>query len=327
MCRELKQGDSIMDEGNQNDLRHEKPKTCSRLRIEARIGVAVIGLLLMVLVAVVAIRLTRSNSAVEVAATGSEEKSAGGIPGPGVQENKDMVEDTRPQPLAGEKGPTVVTPKPAADRYERYAVEPPAVIIAENVKPLSDSASRAKVSPPGEEPSASEPRLPSLTDVKEPEEPPALEPPAILVADDVKPLGDSGNRTKVSPPVEEPLASEPKRPEFADRKEPAGPRALEPSAVGPRYADFARNTEPQLPPPLSVGQPDSDGRYGKATAIGGDHAPKVRTYTVMEGDTVFSIARRELGRALRWVEVYDLNRGALGNDLNHLAPGTELNLP
>jgi hypothetical protein len=55
--------------------------------------------------------------------------------------------------------------------------------------------------------------------------------------------------------------------------------------------------------------------------------PRVRTCTTVEGDTVFDIARRELGRASRWVEIYELNRAALGKDLNRLAPGTQLTLP
>lgn len=52
-----------------------------------------------------------------------------------------------------------------------------------------------------------------------------------------------------------------------------------------------------------------------------------RTYTVAEGDTLFNIARYELGKASRWAEIYDLNRDVLGKDFNYLAPGTQLVLP
>jgi nucleoid-associated protein YgaU len=52
-----------------------------------------------------------------------------------------------------------------------------------------------------------------------------------------------------------------------------------------------------------------------------------RTYTVAEGDTLFDIARYELGKASRWVEIYDLNRDVLGKDFNYLTPGTQLTLP
>ena len=47
----------------------------------------------------------------------------------------------------------------------------------------------------------------------------------------------------------------------------------------------------------------------------------------MEGDTLFNIARYELGKASRWAEIYDLNRDVLGKDFNYLTPGTQLTLP
>jgi len=52
-----------------------------------------------------------------------------------------------------------------------------------------------------------------------------------------------------------------------------------------------------------------------------------RTYTVSEGDTLFNIARYELGKASRWAEIYDLNRDVLGKDFNYLTPGMKLVLP
>jgi nucleoid-associated protein YgaU len=52
-----------------------------------------------------------------------------------------------------------------------------------------------------------------------------------------------------------------------------------------------------------------------------------RKYIVTEGDTLFDIARYELGKASRWVEIYELNREVLGKDVDYLIPGTELVLP
>ncbi|MBN2475627.1 MAG: LysM peptidoglycan-binding domain-containing protein [Pirellulales bacterium] len=52
-----------------------------------------------------------------------------------------------------------------------------------------------------------------------------------------------------------------------------------------------------------------------------------RIYVVEEGDTLFDIARYELGKASRWAEVHALNRDVLGNDYDYLVPGTELVLP
>jgi len=52
-----------------------------------------------------------------------------------------------------------------------------------------------------------------------------------------------------------------------------------------------------------------------------------QTYTVQEGDTLFDIARYELGDAARWVEIYQLNRHVLGEDFDYLRPGLKLVLP
>jgi nucleoid-associated protein YgaU len=52
-----------------------------------------------------------------------------------------------------------------------------------------------------------------------------------------------------------------------------------------------------------------------------------RQYVVQEGDTLYDIARFQLGRAARWVEVYDLNRDQLGDSFDSLTPGMRLRLP
>jgi nucleoid-associated protein YgaU len=52
-----------------------------------------------------------------------------------------------------------------------------------------------------------------------------------------------------------------------------------------------------------------------------------RVYTVVDGDTLFEIARHELGKPARWGEIYELNREAIGDDLDYLRPGTQLILP
>jgi nucleoid-associated protein YgaU len=56
-------------------------------------------------------------------------------------------------------------------------------------------------------------------------------------------------------------------------------------------------------------------------ARGGD------VYTVEAGDTLFDIARYELGKASRWGEIYELNREVLGQDFDYLQPGTQLRMP
>lgn len=52
-----------------------------------------------------------------------------------------------------------------------------------------------------------------------------------------------------------------------------------------------------------------------------------RVYVVEEGDTLFDIAKYELGQASRWGELYELNRDVLGDQGDHLKPGIELRLP
>jgi nucleoid-associated protein YgaU len=52
-----------------------------------------------------------------------------------------------------------------------------------------------------------------------------------------------------------------------------------------------------------------------------------KTYVVEEGDTLFDIARFELGKATRWAEIYQLNKELIGADFNHLRPGLVLQLP
>jgi nucleoid-associated protein YgaU len=52
-----------------------------------------------------------------------------------------------------------------------------------------------------------------------------------------------------------------------------------------------------------------------------------KVYTVQEGDTLFDIARFELGKASRWAEIYEMNRDLLGSDFDHLTPGMQLALP
>ncbi len=67
---------------------------------------------------------------------------------------------------------------------------------------------------------------------------------------------------------------------------------------------------------------DSRGRRASAPSASGG-----RTHTVAEGESLFDIARNELGKASRWVEIYDLNAEALGNDIDNLTPGTQIILP
>jgi nucleoid-associated protein YgaU len=89
--------------------------------------------------------------------------------------------------------------------------------------------------------------------------------------------------------------------------------------------DVLRDKYPDLcPKPRTVASQEAASSPDRSPRTSGR---RPRTYTVVEGDTLFDIARRELGKATRWAEIYRLNRDQLGEDFNNLAPGMELLLP
>ncbi|HEY4760147.1 MAG TPA: LysM domain-containing protein [Thermoguttaceae bacterium] len=75
------------------------------------------------------------------------------------------------------------------------------------------------------------------------------------------------------------------------------------------------------------GAPSLGSRELQRTVVMHNQNNSSRTYTVDEGDSLYDIARFELGKASRWVEIYDLNRDLLGNDIERLIPGTQIILP
>lgn len=58
-----------------------------------------------------------------------------------------------------------------------------------------------------------------------------------------------------------------------------------------------------------------------------DRGATHRTYVVKTGDTLFDVAREELGAAIRWTELYELNHERLAGGIDSLEPGTQLLLP
>lgn len=82
---------------------------------------------------------------------------------------------------------------------------------------------------------------------------------------------------------------------------------------------FLRSCYPALCP--SSGNADT--RVGESPQIG----PSQVYYVIQAGDTLSDIARRQLGSASRWPEIYRLNRETLNNRFDLLVPGVELVLP
>jgi nucleoid-associated protein YgaU len=58
-----------------------------------------------------------------------------------------------------------------------------------------------------------------------------------------------------------------------------------------------------------------------------DTRPGGRVYVVQQGDTLYDIARYQLGKASRWAEVYELNRDQIGQQYDNLPAGMQLVLP
>ncbi|GAB6166317.1 hypothetical protein JCM19992_23170 [Thermostilla marina] len=110
---------------------------------------------------------------------------------------------------------------------------------------------------------------------------------------------------------------------------PAGPVAsqpfgnYDPSPTSTNPSPSEVRVPPLQPIPASPGNMGVAERYGTSPSTNTNYRP----YVVREGDTLFEIARRELGRASRWMEIYNLNRDRLGDRLEHLHPGTTILLP
>lgn len=80
--------------------------------------------------------------------------------------------------------------------------------------------------------------------------------------------------------------------------------------------------------PKPRGRPTDRGQMMTAAAGARDRLTSGgRVYVVEKGDTLFDIARYELGKPSRWKEIYDLNSDQLGQDYDHLSPGMKLMLP
>ena len=99
-------------------------------------------------------------------------------------------------------------------------------------------------------------------------------------------------------------------------------------------ADRGRAAAPQpTPAPGSAGA-----RPAAATAPAGRTVPAAQapaptgatdggTYTVVSGDSLSKIAKKHLGDAKRWRELYDANKGVIGDDPDLIKPGQKLRIP
>jgi len=103
-------------------------------------------------------------------------------------------------------------------------------------------------------------------------------------------------------------------------------------AAGGESASNAASQLAVAEPGRPVGSPSWGGAPPQVPPLAAGNAPGTaavngKTYTVQEGETLFDIARRQLGKASRWVEIYDLNRTRLGKQMEGFRPGITLILP
>jgi nucleoid-associated protein YgaU len=384
-------------ESERDDTSQVKPGGSSRLGKEAKIGVTVIAVLLIVFGAVVAVRLSGSSSDGNLAAApdrdGGREKAHHEV------KTEAILKDHPPRFSGSGAPPTMVPAKTASAGLPKTAAGD-----LDQWKLASDRGSAKRIG--GNTPLNAPPSL-----MPDPPKPPRADPPK-------PPYADLHAPVVLDPP---PLRREPSRYDNpsrsawrdgssysagAERSTPAAPVGQYAAGdyrrelAGPRHnsGELRRSAAASLPPPrrddgkYEVQPNDSywtiserlygTGAYFKALAqlnrgngAGEDwlqpgtliSAPTVteleksypdlcpkpsrrdamqsqtqsrvstvstrhqhrggRTYTVVEGDTLFNIARYELGKASRWAEIYDLNRDVLGKDFNYLTPGTQLVMP
>ena len=84
----------------------------------------------------------------------------------------------------------------------------------------------------------------------------------------------------------------------------------------------------QLYPSLCPTPEHREASKHRSSAAGrANRSGSATVYVVQEGDTLFDIARYELGKASRWADIYNLNRDRLGKDFDYLTPGLELAMP
>jgi len=83
-------------------------------------------------------------------------------------------------------------------------------------------------------------------------------------------------------------------------------------------------------PPAKPEASGAIGGFSDRTGSGTTVPPSGKTYRVyivQEGDSIYEIARALLGKASRWVEIYELNKEVIGENLEYLPPGTRLAIP
>ena len=388
-----------------DEIKEEKPGGSSRLGKEAKIGVTVIALLLIVFGVVVVVRLRGSNADDKPAVAADREDGRERARHEGKTEA--MFKENRSKPFGGGVPPTVVPAKatsakppkttagdldqwklasdrgeakrsgggpspstpppfmpeppkpPQPERHERHALDPPAASGYASVE--AAPAPPAYREPPRYEHPPAPPasfRTGTSYSVGEERSTPAMAvaqyDPATTVASPQNPgvlwrapfraslynnraaRRDDG-KYEVQPNDSYWTISERlygtgayfKALAQQNRGKGAGEDRLQPGELilAPTVAELEKSYPDLCPKPSRREALQSQSQSRASTVSARNQYRGGRTYTVAEGDTLFNIARYELGKASRWAEIYDLNRDVLGKDFNYLTPGIQLALP
>jgi nucleoid-associated protein YgaU len=109
---------------------------------------------------------------------------------------------------------------------------------------------------------------------------------------------------------------------FNSEKHPQPNRlAVGDTVLTPPMAELAQKYPQHCPKPRQGGGGEVHSVAASISAAGG------RRYEVRDGDTLYDIARYELGDGARWVEIYQLNKEQLTDDFHYLKTGSTLILP
>lgn len=103
------------------------------------------------------------------------------------------------------------------------------------------------------------------------------------------------------------MANEPKKPDFSN------------------VQGGAKSSAPPPAPKADFGNVQS-GAASTAPTISDTAIPDVKTYTVVRGDSLSKIAKREYGSANRWRAIFEANRDQL-DDPDLIKPGQVLKIP
>lgn len=211
--------------------------------------------------------------------------------------------------------------RPAAPAYQPVAQEPPAAEPSEAEPPIrsreiapSPRAAAPSVAAPSRarsvEPAAPPARLPAEDRFARPDQSYTIEPNDNYWRISQKLYGTGGYFKALF--------------EHNRQKYPRADRLRQGDVISAPPVEVLEKTYPDLCP-----KPQHRQAEQKMTrAVSTRRLPRGdRVYVVEEGDTLFDIAKYELGQASRWGELYELNRDVLGDQGDHLKPGLELVLP